>query len=85
MAEWLVVAMVAYALAGALFALAFVVAGVSRIDPTAKGSTLGFRIVIFPAAAALWPLLLHRWTTGCSEAPFERNRHRDPHRKEIDR
>ena len=51
----------AYAAAGVLFAAAFVTWGVQRVDPAAKGAPLGFRLLIFPGCAALWPLLLGRW------------------------
>lgn len=50
-----------YAAIGALFGIAFVIAGIGRIDPVAKGSTLGFRLIVLPGAALLWPLLLKRW------------------------
>lgn len=51
----------AYAGVGAMFALAFVTAGVSRVDPAARGSTWMFRVLIAPGSAALWPWLLRRW------------------------
>jgi hypothetical protein len=60
-AEWFVNLFLAYAALGVLFAIAFVTAGVSRVDPVAKGSSIGFRLMILPGAAALWPLLLWRW------------------------
>jgi hypothetical protein len=44
---------------GLAFALAFVVAGVTAVANTPV--TVGARILIFPAAAALWPLVLARW------------------------
>jgi hypothetical protein len=50
-----------YAAAGILFAIAFVTIGVSRIDSVAKNSTVGFRLIILPGSALLWPLLLRRW------------------------
>ena len=46
-----------YAGAGALFAVAFVLAGVARVDPAAKGAPWTFRVLILPGAAALWPWL----------------------------
>jgi len=61
MAEFLVAMLEVYATFGLLFAVAFVTRGVERVDPSAHGSTLGFRILILPGAAALWPLLLTRW------------------------
>lgn len=51
----------AYMGVGALFALAFVTKGAAAIDATAKGAPIGFRLLIFPASAALWPLLLVKW------------------------
>ena len=51
----------AYAAVGAVFAVAFAWRGAARLDPAARGATWGFRVVILPAAAALWPWLLVRW------------------------
>ena len=64
-----------YLVAGVLFAIFFVIKGVERIDPTAKQSTLGFRLIILPGAAALWPVLAWRWFRG-AEQPIEKNAHR---------
>ena len=50
-----------YVLVGAIFAVAFVLRGVERIDSQARGAGLGFRALIFPGAVAFWPLLLRRW------------------------
>lgn len=60
-AEGLVTAVTAYAGFGLLFAIAFLAAGIHRVDPVAKESGLGFRLLILPGVAALWPLLLGRW------------------------
>lgn len=60
---------------GALFALAFVLKGVNVIDPAAHTSTIGFRMLIFPGAMALWPVLLKRWLLR-SNPPAENNPHR---------
>ena len=65
-----------YALIGFLFAFPFVLTGVKQIDPAAKGGTWGFRILIFPGAAAFWPLLLKRWVSGVKSPPEEHNAHR---------
>ena len=51
----------AYMAAGVVFAVAFVTLGVQRVDPAAKGAPLGFRLLILPGSAALWPILLRRW------------------------
>jgi hypothetical protein len=50
-----------YSIAGAVFAVTFVSLGVARVDAAAKGTGIGFRLLILPGAAAFWPLLLRRW------------------------
>ncbi len=65
-----------YAAIGLVFAAVFVFAGVGRIDSAAKGAPLGFRLLILPGSAALWPFLLMRWVRG-QQPPAERNAHRD--------
>jgi len=74
--EFLVAAAGLYLALGLVFALAFVTAGVQRVDPAARGAPVGFRLLILPGAAALWPLLLTRWVRG-GGPPEERNAHRD--------
>jgi vacuolar-type H+-ATPase subunit I/STV1 len=71
-----VFALLAYAALGFLFAVAFVSFGVTRMDPEARGTKLGFRLLIMPGVMAFWPLLLQRWIGGATEPPAER----DPHR-----
>lgn len=75
-ADWAVNILAGYAIAGTLFALAFVTAGVSRIDSQARGAGWGFRALIFPGSAALWPLLVLRWWRGAPEPAVEQNAHR---------
>jgi hypothetical protein len=60
-AEWFVMLLTAYAATGIGFAILFVAAGIDRVDAAAKGSGAGFRLIIFPGVAALWPILLIRW------------------------
>jgi hypothetical protein len=57
-AELIVALAGAYVAAGAVFAVAFLTWGVSRIDPAARKGTLGFRLIILPGVVALWPVLL---------------------------
>lgn len=75
-ATLLVHALYVYGIAGLVFAIAFVRTGVKCIDSQAIGSGVGFRVLIFPGAAALWPLLLRRWISRSAEVPEERNPHR---------
>jgi len=62
---------------GVVFAIAFVTIGVGGLDPVAREGTVGFRLLILPGAAALWPLLALRWISGAKHPPVERNAHRD--------
>jgi hypothetical protein len=50
-----------YTAAGLLFAAAFVIFGIARVDPTARGASLLFRLLILPGAAALWPIMARKW------------------------
>jgi hypothetical protein len=74
-ARWIVNFGLGYSAIGLVFAVAFVLAGVGRIDPDAKHGSWGFRVLVLPGAAALWPLMLSRWVKG-SPPPVERAPHR---------
>ena len=50
-----------YAGLGTIFAIAFVVRGIGYVDSVAKGSTVGFKLIVFPGVVTLWPLLLRAW------------------------
>jgi hypothetical protein len=52
-------ALALYAAIGIATALAFVVFGVTRVQPARV--SLGARILILPGAAALWPYVVFRW------------------------
>ncbi len=49
-----------YAVLGLVFAVPFAWRLAARIDPVAASGTLGFRLLILPGSAALWPWLLWR-------------------------
>jgi hypothetical protein len=66
---------IVYAGCGAIFATAFLISGVARIDEAAKDTGVGFRLLIAPGVITCWPLLLMRWLRG-QEPPMERNAHR---------
>jgi hypothetical protein len=51
-----------YATVGVVVALAFLVFGVGRISPEARGSYL-FRLLVLPGVIGLWPLVAWRWFT----------------------
>lgn len=76
LAKTFVYVLAAYAGLGLLFAAPFVWRGVQRLDSDAEGSSIGFRLLILPGVAALWPMFLHRWVRGVTEPPVEKNPHR---------
>jgi hypothetical protein len=68
-AATVVIAVVAaYIAAGIVTALIFVLFGVSRVPPRPASVTSGARILLFPGAVALWPLVVVRWL-GASRTP----------------
>jgi hypothetical protein len=65
-AQWIVNIVLAYGTLGVLFAMAFVLRGAQVVDPGAKGAHWGFRALIFPGAAALWPVMLSKWARAAT-------------------
>jgi hypothetical protein len=61
-------AVVLYAAAGAVTALAFVSVGISQVLHPPMPATLGARILLLPGAFALWPYILIRWRKARSRA-----------------
>lgn len=57
-AELILTSLGLYLAAGAVFALVFVTAGAGRIDPDAKSMPFQARLLVFPGAMGLWPLML---------------------------
>lgn len=52
--------LLAYAVIGAVITFLFLVIGIDRIDPTARGA-YAFRPLLIPGGIILWPLLAWRW------------------------
>ena len=50
-----------YLALGLVFSLFFLTMGVGMVDKVAKGSGIGFRLVILPGVVLLWPYLLPKW------------------------
>jgi len=50
----------AYLALGLAFAIPFAIRWAGRLDPAAQRGTWGFRLLIVPGAALLWPLLAVR-------------------------
>jgi hypothetical protein len=57
----------AYLAAGLLFAPAFAWRWAARLDPAAGRGTLGFRLLLLPGAALLWPYLAWRLVRSRAE------------------
>lgn len=74
---WMVRAAGSYAVLGFLFAVAFGARGAAAVDPAAREAGWGFRVLIAPGVAALWPLLAWRWCRGTGAPPAERTAHKD--------
>lgn len=51
----------AYLVAGLVFAIYFLIGGVTRIDEGAKDSNWRFRLIILPGTIVFWPVLLKKW------------------------
>jgi hypothetical protein len=77
LATWLLTLAGIYAAVGVVFAVPFVLRGAGRVDAAARGGSWGFRVLILPGVAALWPLLARRWLAATGAPPVERNPHRD--------
>jgi hypothetical protein len=65
-----------YVAAGVVFAAAFAWRGAARLDPLAREATVGFRLLIGPGAAIVWPVLAARLLRGRTQPPEEWTAHR---------
>lgn len=69
----------AWLLAGAGVGVAFLLLGLDRIDPAARGA-YGFRPLLLPGLVLLWPLALWRWLAPSpAKEPSLRRRHKRAH------
>ena len=50
-----------YVLFGICVGLAFVVGGVTRVLPQSATVTIPARVLLFPGAVVLWPVVMRRW------------------------
>ncbi len=49
-----------YLAVGALYGVYFIIRGYAKIDPAASSASLPLRLLWFPAATLLWPILVRR-------------------------
>lgn len=50
-----------YLFAGLIFAIPFLIKGVTVIDEGAVDSKWSFRLIILPGTIVFWPFLLRKW------------------------
>ncbi|MCG8306550.1 MAG: hypothetical protein MI975_04105 [Cytophagales bacterium] len=50
-----------YFFSGLIFSILFIIKMVGQMDEHAKGTGIGFRLLIVPGTIALWPVLLNKW------------------------
>lgn len=50
-----------YLVCGLALGVPFVLRGADRVDDAAKGTSIGFRLLILPGTVALWPLMAMKW------------------------
>jgi hypothetical protein len=58
----------AYGVAGLAVAVAFLLFGLDRVAPAARGA-YAFRPLLVPGLVLLWPLVLWRWAVLARRAP----------------
>jgi hypothetical protein len=82
-AQLLVNAFGIYLGCGALFGVLFLWRWVGMLDPLAAHGTFGFRVLVFPGVAALWPVFAVRLASGHRAPPDEWTAHRAASRRQT--
>jgi hypothetical protein len=83
-AELVVMTMELHLVVGAVFAAVFLGKWVGILDPAARQGTVGFRLLVFPGVAMLWPLFVLRLAQRGTVPAEEWTAHRAP-RRQLDR
>lgn len=70
-----------YAVVGVVTAVWFFARHIKRLDPSAAGGSIGFRVLVAPGVVALWPVILgmvfrKNFDGGAGGAEFLRRNHR---------
>jgi len=61
MIQIMLIIVMIYLLIGVVFVIPFLLRGLTKVDETAHGGTIGFKIIIIPGVIVFWPLLLKKW------------------------
>ena len=69
-----------YLLIGILFVIPFLLKGLTKVDETAHGGSIGFKIIIIPGVIVFWPLLLNKWMKNLKhvDTKAQRNTEKTP-------
>ena len=67
LAEIIVALATAYAALGMAVAVAFLLLGLDRVDPAARGA-YAFRPLLLPGLVLLWPVVVWRWRAHAGDA-----------------
>jgi hypothetical protein len=61
MVEIILLVVAAYLAVGVVFVIPFLVKGLTKVNSSAQGGTIGFKIIIIPGVIVFWPVLLSKW------------------------
>lgn len=64
MVEIVLIVVGIYFFLGLLFVIPFLFKGLTKVDESAHGGTIGFKIIIIPGVIVFWPVLLRKWITA---------------------
>jgi hypothetical protein len=67
----ILIVLAVYLAIGFLFAMAFIMKGVHKVDEGANGGSIGFRIIIIPGTMVFWPALLKKWIQAVKGAKHD--------------
>ena len=67
MVEVILIIVSIYLLLGVLFVVPFLLKGLTKVDSSAHGGTIGFKIIIIPGVIVFWPALLSKWIKAVKE------------------
>jgi hypothetical protein len=63
----ILLSVLAYLVVGVIFSIFFYRKGLNSLDENASGSTIGFKLIIFPGVVVFWPFLLLNWKRGVTK------------------
>lgn len=50
-----------YLVVGLIFAIIFLIKGISKVDSNMNGASIGVKLLLLPGLIFLWPYFLYRW------------------------